>query len=1028
MNEVVLNALLQLFAIIANVSRDGVSFKARKIVKAYLSQHLNEKLATKYMKIFDQYLEVHHPEVFDKHYKTPEQKPTPHSKVVQIGEEINRNLLGREKFIVFLRLVEFINEDDVMTKTELDFIKATAETFNIKPSSHDNTRIFVKDSLSPKIEKEKLLIIDDRTEPRVKGAKHIYRPDLKGCFSVLRYETSDTFVLRYKGKSNLYLNGQYLHPGRIEVMEQGSILTGKNIAPIYFSDISRAFHHPGSEPRIQFHAENIEFKFKNSNKGIQRFSFSKESGNLVGIMGGSGVGKSTLLGILSGKIPLQQGRITINGFDIHKDHHKIEGLVGYVPQDDLLIEELTVFQNLYFNAQLCLQNLAKTEILRRVNQIMIDLELDDIKDLKVGSPVKKLISGGQRKRLNIALELIREPGILFVDEPTSGLSSMDSEKVMYLLKEQALKARLVVANIHQPSSDIFKLFDRILILDKGGYTIYKGNPIDALVYFKSLSNYVDAEVGQCVSCGNVNPEEILQIVESREVDEFGRVTTDRRISPEEWYETYIDKIESKEYIRRSRGILPKIDFKIPNAFTQFRIFSTRNVLSKLANHQYMLVNFLEAPLLAVIIGYFTKFIDEKSPVGYTLFENMNLPAYLFMSIVVALFMGLMVSAEEIISDRKIQIRESFLHLSRLSYLHSKIFVLFGISAIQTLSFVLVGNAILEIKGMTLTYWLLLFTTSCLANMIGLNLSAGLNSVVTIYIIIPFFLVPQLLFSGVIVKFDQLHNLFRHPVYTPVIGDMMTSRWAYEALAVHQFKDNLYYRHFFDYDQQRQNASYNRELVQRLESLLYKSYLEIQRDSENEQTVQNLKLIENELNQIVFQENLDPVDYLDQINLTGVTAMEEDLFEATRSYLGRLQLYFQNKELEALALRDSVYEALVRKYGSKERLVELKNDYTNERLEHIVTNKDQVPYMYQYNTRMIRKKDPIFMKPTSSFGRAHFYAPEKRLGHHSFDTFWFNLVLIWISTFSFYMTLVFDVLRKLVDRVENIRLRKQTNGP
>jgi len=1025
MNEVVLNALLQLFAIIANVSRDGVSIKARKIVRAYLSQHLNEKLATKYMKLFDHYLEVHHPEVFDKNYKASEQKVAPHSKVIQIGEEINRNLLNREKFIVFLRLVEFINEDEVMTKTELDFIKTTADTFNISASTHDNTKIFVKDSLSPKIDTDKLLLIDGQEECRIKGAKHFKRSDMKGCISVLRHEKTDTFVLRYKGRSNLYLNGQYLHPGRVEVMEQGSILTGKNIAPIYFSDISRSFHHPGSEARIQFNAENIEFKFKNSDKGIHRFSFSKESGNLVGIMGGSGVGKSTLLSILSGKIKPQSGRITVNSYDIHEDRHKIEGLIGFVPQDDLLMEELTVFQNLYFNAQLCLQNLAKPEVLRRVNQIMIDLELDDIKDLKVGSPVKKFISGGQRKRLNIALELIREPGVLFVDEPTSGLSSMDSEKVMYLLKEQALKAKLVIVNIHQPSSDIFKLFDRILILDKGGYTIYKGNPIDSLVYFKTLNNYVDAEEGQCVACGNVNPDEILQIVESREVDEFGRVTTQRRIAPQEWYEIYIDKIESKEYVKRSRGILPKIDFKIPDVLTQFKIFTARNVLSKVANHQYMLVNFLEAPLLALIIGYFTKFVDEKTIGGYTLFENMNLPAYLFMSIVVALFMGLMVSAEEIISDRKIRIRESYLHLSKFSYLHSKIFVLFLISAIQTFTFVLVGNTILEIKGMTFTYWLLLFTTSCLANMIGLNISSGLNSVVTIYIIIPFFLVPQLLFSGVIVKFDQLHNLFRHPVYTPVIGDLMTSRWAYEALAVHQFKDNRYEKQFFEFDQEKSNANYNYQLVQKLEQLLYQSYLEIQEHAEDNQTIQNLKLIENELDQIVFQENLDPVDYFDQINLNGMT-MDGDLFDATRAYLQQLQSYFQKKEINARALKDAKYETLIQEHG-KEYLEKLQNDYTNKRLGNILTNKDQLVLMYPYGTQMIRKKDPIFMQPTSKFGRAHFYSATKRLGNQPFDTFWFNLVLIWISTLFFYGTLVFDVLRRFVDWTENMKLRKQTNG-
>jgi len=275
------------------------------------------------------------------------------------------------------------------------------------------------------------------------------------------------------------------------------------------------------------------------------------------------------------------------------------------------------------------------------------------------------------------------------------------------------------------------------------------------------------------------------MVEAREIDEYGKLTKERKVAPEEWYSIYLDKIESKQRIKPVEASLPEIDFKIPNPVKQFGIFSLRNILSKLANTQYMLINFLEAPLLAMIIGYFTKYTSElDSSATYVFRENVNLPAYMFMAVIVALFMGLMVSAEEIITDRKILERESFLRLSRISYLHSKILILFLISAIQAFTFVIVGNSILEIKGMLFHYWAILFTVSCLANLIGLNISSGLNSVVTTYILIPFIVVPQLLFSGVLINFNRLNNLFYHPDFVPVIGEMMTSRWAYEAMAVH----------------------------------------------------------------------------------------------------------------------------------------------------------------------------------------------------------------------------------------------------
>ena len=218
--------------------------------------------------------------------------------------------------------------------------------------------------------------------------------------------------------------------------------------------------------------------------------------------------------------------------------HYLEGVIGFVPQDDLLIEELTVFQNLWYNARMCLNNLPERKIIEVVNKTLIDLDLEETRDLKVGNPLKKIISGGQRKRVNIALELLREPTILFVDEPTSGLSSVDSEIVMNLLKEQTYKGKLVIVNIHQPCSDLYKMFDKIMIIDKGGYQIYYGNPTEAIVYFKTHSNHANPDEDQCIKCGNINTDQILQIIESKVVDEHGKATRIRKVTPEEWAEKF----------------------------------------------------------------------------------------------------------------------------------------------------------------------------------------------------------------------------------------------------------------------------------------------------------------------------------------------------------------------------------------------------------------------------------------------------------------------------------------------------------
>ncbi len=381
----------------------------------------------------------------------------------------------------------------------------------------------------------------------------------------------------------------------------------------------------------------------------------------------------------------------------------------------MLIEELTVYQNLYFNARLCFGDYTEEQLDTTVNKVLADLDLYDIKEMQVGDIMNKKVSGGQRKRLNIGLELMREPVVLFIDEPTSGLSSFDSMKVMALLRHQALSGKLVFANIHQPSSDILKMFDRLWILDKGGYMIYDGDPVEALVYFKTETSQANAAESECPNCGNIETDDILQIVEVKMIDNNGMPGKERQVSPKEWNEKYRKKMMPASSAPPEKSHVAPSNFKVPGRAEQIRTFIKRNITRKLADKQYMTINLAEAPLLAVILGYISKYSEDGR---YLFSTNINYPVFLFMSIIVALFIGLTVSAEEIYRDRKILEREKFLDLSRLSYLVSKINFLFAISAIQTLSFVIVASLILEIRGMLLQQWLILFSVACFGNVLG----------------------------------------------------------------------------------------------------------------------------------------------------------------------------------------------------------------------------------------------------------------------------------------------------------------------
>jgi ABC-type multidrug transport system ATPase subunit len=1022
MSEPILRALMQLFALISDIHNiNEISTKEKDLVRSFLSRHLNSELVEKYIRIFDEYLDLYiNREAIREPTSDYDIADLKAIRIKRICEGINKELRQKQKIYIIIQLIDFISYGQEITSNELDFLMTVALALNIPENEYKNIKSFIIDPVSKVHEKEKLLLIDNGTASRFRKIKHIYNPNFSGELTFLNILSTKTFILRYKGDSNLFLNGQPLYPNQTYLFDNGSTVKGQGLNTVYYTEVFGYFNESRSESKISLSATNVSFRFSDSENGIQDFNFSEESGELIGILGVSGTGKSTLLNILNGNIRPQTGHVLINGYDIHhiKDREKLKGVIGYIPQDDLLIEELTVYQNFYYNARLCLSSFPVSKIRKAISRLMIDLDLWDIRHLKVGNPLDKVISGGQRKRINIALELIREPNILFVDEPTSGLSSVDSEVVVGLLKEQAYKGKLVIVNIHQPGSDLFKMFDKIIILDKGGYQIFYGNPNAAVIYFKTLSKQANPEEDQCTKCGNINTDQILQIVEAKIVDEHGKLTQTRKVTPEEWSELFKkNSSRAPKSMDVQRKDLPENLYSIPGKLKQLVIFFNRDLLSKLANRQFILISFLGAPLLALILGYFTRYVKGDS---YQFYENENLPAYLFMCVITALFLGLIISSEEIFRDRKILKRESFLNLSWLSYINSKIIIMFLISAIQTISFVLVGNSVLGIKGMTFQYWLILFTTSCCANLIGLNISSAFNSVITIYILIPFIIIPQLLFSGVLVRYDRLHisrNSSRE--FVPIIGELMTARWSYEALAVEQFKKNRYERNRYPYDYQiSRNDWYASYLTKALDEDIQLSHKESQSGDSVKNTIRKLDLYIGEMSEYAgYSVPSSLRNALQNGRLDSVT--EHD----TKIYLNWLGKKFIKNMRNLSDLRDSVYYKTMGAGKTWKDYDRLKTDYHNKRLTEIVRNEGETQNYFEKPDRIIQKFEPIFTPPRVRNGRAHFYAPFKKVGNLEIDTFWFNLGVIWILSVLLYLALYFNILRNLVSGLEGIRSKR-----
>jgi hypothetical protein len=590
--------------------------------------------------------------------------------------------------------------------------------------------------------------------------------------------------------------------------------------------------------------------------------------------------------------------------------------------------------------------------------------------------------------------------------------------VMLLLKEQTLKGRLVIVNIHQPSSDIYKLFDKLLIMDKGGYPIYYGNPIDALAWFKSASNHVNPDESECQTCGYVNPEQLLQITEAKIVNEYGRFTGNRKTTPKEWYSLFRQHQQPKLEIREDQGKLPESHFRIPGILRQFGIFSTRNLMTKITNRQYLLINLLEAPFLAALLAYLTRYRFGET---YIFSENRNLVAYMFMSVVVSLFLGMMVSAEEIIKDRRLLKREAFLHLSRFSYLNSKIILLFSLSAIQSFLYVATGNLILGIHGMFLSYWLILFATSCFANIVGLNISSGLNSVVAIYIIIPFILVPQLLLSGTIVPFEYLNPTIASRENVPMVGNLMTSRWTFEAMAVEQFSNNEYEKVFYPYDKEISHHSYlTSYVIPTLKSALDECQRNQVKRSGREKTNQLLAILGREIP--ALQQEAGFASFPFSASLTPAK-LNDSIVHGTKEYLDSLSSLFSSRLSAVTARRDRTYMKLRATLGDS-GVFQFRQAHYNENLADLVLNKGMENKIISADGKLIRKKDPVFMDPVKHDGRSHFYAPVKVLGSWRIGTFWFNFMVIWLMSLILYLTLVHDTLRKIIEFSEGMKFRKK----
>jgi len=549
------------------------------------------------------------------------------------------------------------------------------------------------------------------------------------------------------------------------------------------------------------------------------------------VMGASGSGKSTLLKVLAGQLPPSSGQVFLNGQSLYRHLDHLKRYISYVPQEDAFDEHLTIGENLQFAAAIRSPHLSRRDRMRRLEGKLLELGLGERRDAVVGSAVKKTLSGGERKRLNIGLDMIGMSDVYLFDEPTSGLSSKDSEHVIEIIRSMAHN-KIIIVTIHQPSSKLFQMFHKAILLDKGGRLVFFGTPSDMLRYFAEAEHQhqFGAELGACPSCGTTRPEFIFDVLETPlrdlsgdiiyEENNRGQLVAARRYSPEFWRDKYeafrlIQDVKQVSLRKEPAAPLPatpaqrkRAPIRWHDEWTQFRTLLRRSFISKLRNRANLIITIGVAPVLALLIATLLRYSDSGE---YDFASAYHIPTFLFLGLIVAMFLGLTNSADDIIRDRAVLQRERNLSIRLPYYVISKTFTLGVFALIQCVLFVLIGNYVLQIRGM---FWIdlgIIFMTAMGGVSLGLVISSLVADPKTAANIVPLVLIPQIIMGGALIKYEDMnrnlalvysltHWFKEHPtkdhgkkmdskLQVPFVCQFIAMRWSYEELVVAQAKLN-----------------------------------------------------------------------------------------------------------------------------------------------------------------------------------------------------------------------------------------------
>jgi ABC-type multidrug transport system ATPase subunit/pSer/pThr/pTyr-binding forkhead associated (FHA) protein/ABC-type multidrug transport system permease subunit len=535
-------------------------------------------------------------------------------------------------------------------------------------------------------------------------------------------------------------NGTFVNGKKIksrEVTENDTILIGG--VPFKLSHIFTSSKIVNTELKLS--GNYLSYQVDGGKTIVDDISLTIFPGEFVGLIGPAGAGKTTLMMMLNGVIKPTCGEVLINNQSLHANYTAFKGQIGYVPQDDIIHRELKVKESLFYTGKLRLENASDQRINTQVDDLMDTLSLKSAADTLIGSPEKKGISGGQRKRVNMGQELLTEPSILFLDEPTSGLDPKTDMDVMHLLKEISQKGKIVVLTTHNITEENFSILTHIVVLANGGKLAFFGSPREAIEYFNVKKPY-----------------EIFT--------ELSKQTSDY------WKNKYKESDYYLKYIlERKMSLTREVSPGLNNSQRSFGISQYLTLLQryakvKIRDRMSTIILLLQAPIIAILIATF--FHGDE-----------NRHAAIFILTISAIWFGCSNAAREIVNEKSIFRRERMVNLKIPSYILSKITVLTLLCTVQCL--ILAGIAVPyhNLNGSFGAVFGNLLATSISSLMMGLFISSISKTSEAAMSILPIILIPQIIAAGFVISFNKLGDVLQ------VIAGFTVSRWAFEAAELHQ---------------------------------------------------------------------------------------------------------------------------------------------------------------------------------------------------------------------------------------------------